>query len=212
GLAFWKGGGEFFVKQVLKENVLRFFASGEAGMGHEHPLYYFVPSLFLGMAPWSFFFPPLAVFLYQRRGTLAEDGFRYLLIWAATVFLFYSAASSKRSVYILPLYPAVALLLGAWWQELRQGRIALPRVVFLLLQACGYVCFGVVSLAVAIVGAQFLGRDPLSVIRPFLHPKDQSDLPIFTSLVSTRPVAFLAWFAVVGPSALMLVRAVRRQY
>jgi 4-amino-4-deoxy-L-arabinose transferase-like glycosyltransferase len=212
GLALWKGGGEFFVKQVLKENVLRFFASGEAGMGHEHPFYYFVPNFFLGMAPWSFFFPPLAAFLYQRRGTWAEDGFRYLLIWTATVFLFYSAASSKRSVYILPLYPAVALLLGAWWQELRRGRIALPRIVFLLLQACGYVCFGVVSLAVAIVGAQFLGHDPLSLIRPFLHPKDQSDLPIFTGLVSTRPVAFLTWFAVVGPSALLLVRGVRRQY
>ena len=212
GLALWKGGGEFFVKQVLKENILRFFASGEEGMGHEHPFYYFVPNLFLGMAPWSFFFPPLAVFLYQRRRTWAENGFRYLLIWTATVFLFYSAASSKRSVYILPLYPAVALLLGAWWQELRQGTVALPRPVFLLLRGSGYVCFGLIILAIAVVLAQFLGHDPLAVIRPLLHPKDQSNLPIFTGIVSTRPLAFLLWFGVVGPSALLLVRGVRGQY
>src|SRR5437667_321528 len=73
GLALWKGGQAFFVKQILQENLLRFFASGEAGMGHEHPFYYFLPNLFFGMAPWSFFFPPLGVFLYQRRRTWAED-------------------------------------------------------------------------------------------------------------------------------------------
>jgi 4-amino-4-deoxy-L-arabinose transferase-like glycosyltransferase len=212
GLALWQGGGEFFVKQVLKENFLRFFASGEAGMGHEHPFYYFVPNLFLGMAPWSFFFPPLAVFLYQRRSTWAEDGFRYLLVWIATVFLFYSAATSKRSVYILPLYPAVALLLGAWWQELRQGQVALPRAVLVLLRGSGYVCFGLVIIALTAVLAQLLGYDPLSLIRPLLHPKDQSNLPIFTGIVSTRPLAFLLWFGVVGLSALVLVRGVQRQY
>ncbi|MBI3797085.1 MAG: glycosyltransferase family 39 protein [Deltaproteobacteria bacterium] len=212
GLALWRGGGEFFVKQVLKENLLRFFASGEAGMGHEHPFYYFVPNLFLGMAPWSFFFPPLVVFLYQRRSRWAEEGFRYLLVWTATVFLFYSAATSKRSVYILPLYPAVALLLGAWWQELRQGRVALPRAVRVLLQGSGYVCFGLVIIALTAVLAQLLGYDPLSLIRPLLHPKDQSNLPIFTGIISTRPLAFLLWFGVVGPSALVLVRGVRSQY
>ncbi|HJY83282.1 MAG TPA: glycosyltransferase family 39 protein [Candidatus Binatia bacterium] len=212
GLALWKGGEEFFVKQVLQENLFRFFASGETGMGHEHPFYYFAPNLFLGMAPWSFFFPPLAVFLYQRRRTWTEDGFRYLLVWAATVFLFYSAASSKRSVYILPLYPAVALLLGVWWQELRQGTVALPRIVLVLLRGSGYVCFGMFLLAIAAVLAQFSGHDPLAVIRPLLHPKDQSSLPIFTGIVAAYPCAFLLWFAVVGPSALILVRGVRRQY
>jgi len=64
----------------------------------------------------------------------------------------------------------------------------------------------------AVVVAQFLGHDPFSVIRPLLHPKDQSNLPIFTGLVSTRPLAFLLWFGVVGPSDVMLVRGVWRQY
>jgi hypothetical protein len=134
------------------------------------------------------------------------------LVWSVTVFLFYSAATSKRSVYILPLYPAVALLLGAWWQELRQGRVALPRTVLLLLQGSGYVCFGLVVVTLTVVLAQLLGYDPLSLIRPLLHPKDQSNLPIFTGIVSTRPLAFVLWFGVVGPAALLLVRAVRRQY
>ena len=211
GLALWKGGEEFFTKQIMEENVLRFFASGEAGTGHEHPFYFFVPNLFLGMVPWSFFFPPLAVFLYQRRHTWAQDGFLYLLVWIATVFVFYSASSSKRSVYILPLYPAVALLLGAWWQELRKGTIVFPRAFSWLMQGSGYLCLLTVGLAMTIVLAQFFGLDPLGVIRPFLHPKDQSNLPFFSGIVSAYPLAFLLWFCVVGPAALVLLRRIKSQ-
>jgi 4-amino-4-deoxy-L-arabinose transferase-like glycosyltransferase len=211
GLALWQGGEEFFTKQIMKENVLRFFASGAAGAGHEHPFYFFMPTFFLGMAPWSFFFPPLAVFLYQRRRSWAEDGFLYLLVWTVTVFLFYSAASSKRSVYILPLYPAMALLLGAWWQELRRGTIVLPGAFSWLLRGSGYLCFLTLSLAVASVLGQFFGYDLLLLIRPLLHPKDQSNLPFFSDVVSRYPLAFLLWFTVVGLSALLLLRSIKKQ-
>jgi len=33
-------------------------------------------------------------------------------------FVFFSLASGKRGNYLLPLYPALAMLLGVWWQEL----------------------------------------------------------------------------------------------
>ncbi|HEV8715238.1 MAG TPA: glycosyltransferase family 39 protein [Candidatus Binatia bacterium] len=211
GLALWQGGQEFFAKQILKENVLRFFDSGAAGAGHEHPFYYFVPKLFRGMAPWSFFFPPLAVFLYQRRRTWTADGYLYLLIWIATVFVFYSASSSKRPVYILPLYPAVALLLGAWWQELRQGTAISSGVFSWLLRASGYLCLLVLSLTVATVFAQLLGHDPLDVLWLLRHSKDPITLSLFTNITSTHPLAFLLWCGVAGPSVLFLGRSIQRQ-
>ena len=211
GLALWHGGQEFFTKQIMKENVLRFFASGAAGAGHEHPFYYFVPYLFLGMAPWSFFFPPLAVFLYQRRRTWSQQGYLYFLVWIATVFIFYSIASSKRSVYILPIYPAVALLLGAWWQELRRGTVALPKGFSWLMQGSGYVCVLIVGAAMMIVVAQMFGFDPLGLIRPLLHPRDQANLPLFTGIVAAHPWAFLLWFGIVAPAVLVLVLCLRRQ-
>ena len=80
-------------------------SSGSAGAGHVHPFYYFIPNLFLGMAPWSFFFLPLFYFLYRCRQDWAEKNFTYLIVWIVTIFLFYSASSSKRTVYILPIYP-----------------------------------------------------------------------------------------------------------
>src|SRR5262249_55907746 len=71
----------------------------------------------------SLFFPGLGVFLYQRRHSLAEDHLLYPLVWFAGVFFFFSVALGKRGVYILPLYPAMALLFGAWWSLLEQGKV-----------------------------------------------------------------------------------------
>jgi hypothetical protein len=105
----------------------------------------------------------------------------------------------------------VALLLGAWWQELRQGTTALPGIFARLMQGSGYLCFLVLSLAMVVVMGQFFGYDPLGIIRPLLHPKDQSNLPIFTGVISTRPLAFFLWCGVVGSSAFILVWALRRQ-
>ena len=208
-LALWQGGYDFFTKQIMKENVLRFFTSDA---GHEHPFYYFLPNLFLGMAPWSFFFPPLIVFLYRRRRVWAEKQYLYLVVWIATTFLFYSVAKSKRSVYILPLYPAVALLLGAWWQDLRRGSAEMSTTFFRLIQASGYLCLLLAGVTIAAVGLQAFGYDSLASIRPLLHPRDQSNLPLFTGIVAAHPTAFLLWSAVTGVSVSLLVVGVQRHY
>jgi hypothetical protein len=195
----------------MKENVLRFVSSNTAGAGHEHPFYYFLPNLLLGMAPWSFFLPAVAAFLYQRRSVLQEKELLYPLVWAATIFFFYSAASGKRTVYILPLYPAVALLLGVWWQELRRGAVQLPGVLSWLLRGGGYLCFLTVLAAMAVVLGQLLGYDLLALIRPLLHPKDQGDLPFFSHVVRQHALAFFLWFCVVGPSSIGLLLSMHRQ-
>ncbi len=117
-LALWQGGGEFFRHQILDENVFRFLDNEQGGPSRDHAFYYYVPALCAGMLPWSLFFPALAHFLYSSRAELSERKLRYPLVWGLTGLVFFSLASGKRSNYILPLYPAVALLLGVWWQEL----------------------------------------------------------------------------------------------
>lgn len=209
GLALWHGGYDFFTKQIMKENVLRFFTSDA---GHEHPLYYFLPNLFLGMAPWSFFFPPLLVFLYRQRRAWLEKEYLYLIVWIATVFLFYSVATSKRSVYILPLYPAAALLLGAWWQELRHGDATLSAPFFRMIQASGYLCLLLAGVTIATIGVQALGYDSLAIIRPLLHPRDQSNLPMFTGIVATHRIAFLLWSVLTSLAVSLLVIGIQRRY
>ena len=114
-------------------------------------------------------------------------------------------------MYILPLYPAAALLLGAWWQALRRGEIALPRGFVRLIRTAGYVSAAVIGLAMLGVAAQAGGFDPLGTIRPFLHPKDQSNLPFFTSVVFDHSAAFACWFLGVGGAMFALIHGLRVQ-
>ena len=116
-LALRQGGAAFFFRQLVDENLRT--ATGE--YGRPQPVYYFVPVLFYNMAPWSLFFPALALFLCRQRNRLKESEFLYLLIWLATVFVFFSLSSGKRGIYILSLYPAAALLWGAWWAHVEKG-------------------------------------------------------------------------------------------
>ncbi len=76
--------------------------------------WYFVPWLLLGLLPW------LLVWLVTlprswRAAAVAANGFaweRFCLAWAAFVFLFFSASGSKLPSYILPLFPALAMVIG----------------------------------------------------------------------------------------------------
>jgi 4-amino-4-deoxy-L-arabinose transferase-like glycosyltransferase len=205
GLALWKGGLDFFGKQIVRENVLRFFATEAGGTGHEHPFYYLIPGFLLGMAPWSLFLPPLAVFLYRRRGALAREGFLYPLVWFGVVFVFFSVASGKRTVYLLPLYPAAALLLGAWWNNATGAQPEPGCGRFL--RAGAYAGAALFTVAVAVMSASLFGLDLLRLLEPFLHPKDQAGLQVFGRFLDTYRAAIVAWLLVTATGVVLLVRA-----
>ena len=107
---------------------------------------------------------------------------------------------------------AAALLVGAWWQELRQGSVAMSATFFRLIQASGYLCLLLAGVTIAAIGFQALGYDPLGIIRPLLHPRDRSNLPLFTGIVARHPYAFLLWSIVTGVSVGLLVLGIQRRY
>lgn len=82
--------------------------------GRFEPWWYFVPVLLGGLFPWpGFLWPALRDALaggWARRKENSEAWF--LVLWAAFVFLFFSASQSKLAPYILPALPPLALLLG----------------------------------------------------------------------------------------------------
>lgn len=71
-----------------------------------HPAWYFVPVLLAGFAPWLV---PLgkAAYLAIKTRTDAE---LLLWCWVVVVFVFFSASGSKLPPYILPIFPALAVL------------------------------------------------------------------------------------------------------
>jgi 4-amino-4-deoxy-L-arabinose transferase-like glycosyltransferase len=104
----------FFINQNLGN-----FLSKE--VRHPEPIYYYIPVLMGGMLPWSTFLP-LALFRgFRARGTTYNDGTLFALLWFSVIFIFFSIASSKLGTYILPLFPAAALLVGAFLHDLLNG-------------------------------------------------------------------------------------------
>jgi len=147
GLLFLAIAAPWFVTESLANpEFARFFfihEHFERFLTREHdryqPAWYFLPVLLLGIVPWIVsLFPALRS--AARRG--AEAGFdakRFLLVWCAVVFVFFSASDSKLVPYILPLFPALALLIG------ERLRAAGPRE--LLAQSAAT---GILGLAVAL--------------------------------------------------------------
>ena len=178
-LALFQGGGEFFQRQILDENVFRFFASEKGGPSREHTLLYYVPTLFVGMLPWSLFFPALGFTLYRAGDLRREKKHLYLLLWVGVEFLFFTLASGKRSNYILPLYPALALLLGRWWQELIEGSRALSSpAITRVVRGCALVLGGAGALILIVLVTHGVGFNLDHLVAPFLHPRDRANLPI----------------------------------
>ena len=77
------------------------------------PWYFFIPILMLGILPWLF---TLIDGLFKARKQLAKnktfDPLLFTLLWAGFIFAFFSASGSKLPSYILPIFPALALIIA----------------------------------------------------------------------------------------------------
>lgn len=98
---------EFFDYFFIREHFTRFLTSAD---NRGKPPGFFLPVVLLGLFPWTALVP------FTRSGWRAMwNGApveRLLLAWVGVVFVFFSLSHSQLPFYILPLFPASALLLG----------------------------------------------------------------------------------------------------
>ncbi|MET0151738.1 MAG: glycosyltransferase family 39 protein [Candidatus Binatia bacterium] len=178
--AFLREGPAFFHKQIVLENVLRFLPNEEGGPSRQHARLFYVPMIFVGMLPWSFALPHALLRGHRERQT--ADAFPgYLVTWVAVVFLVCTVASGKRTNYVLPLYPAAALLIG------RQLAVLLDSAKHgsssAALRTIGWTSAALSAVTVALLVAWQAGVEPWWPITPWLHPKDRVLLPQMLALV-----------------------------
>jgi 4-amino-4-deoxy-L-arabinose transferase-like glycosyltransferase len=107
---------DYFEYFFIKQNFGSFF--GDVHSRHPRPFYYYLLLLIGGFFPWSLFLPLVLYDAVQKKIKLHREAISYILIWFAAIFLFFSLASSKLGSYILPVFPALSLLIGFFWQEL----------------------------------------------------------------------------------------------
>jgi 4-amino-4-deoxy-L-arabinose transferase-like glycosyltransferase len=103
-----------YVQTVLVDDYLGPHATRWAGVGE---LFFAAGPLGLKFLPWSLFLPAAVWHGWRKTDAAARRRFMLLLCWALTYIVVMTVMSHKRERYLLPAYPALALMVGSLWQD-----------------------------------------------------------------------------------------------
>lgn len=198
----WQQGGRRFLDLVYEENVLRLLGR-MSYESHVNPWYYNVVTLLSGFLPYTLLVL-LSLFVLRWRcpvpvgqwwGTLrvrlrGMDRTRlFTLVSFLVIFVFYCIPKSKRSVYLLPVYPFLACFLAEYvlW---------LARRHHLLLRRYGRLLLGLSFLLPLVFLALRLGLVPDSVCGHGRHAA--ANVAMLTAL-RTVPVGLAGWVGLAAP-------------
>lgn len=116
------GWAQFY---FVHEHWARFTTTGH---GRYEPFWFFIPVILFGVFPWLGFLSGAVREAiaggWSRRKENAVAWF--LLTWVAFVFLFFSKSQSKLIPYVLPVFPAIAVVIGAWVARRWTERTSVP--------------------------------------------------------------------------------------
>lgn len=127
-IAAYQLGGDNFVSLVMEENFGRFMGK-MSYQSHENPAYYNILTVLAGYAPYTLL---LLISLFTLKYTKVtgkprewwgrlttyirnmDDARLFSLLSIVLIFVFYCIPKSKRSVYLLPIYPFIAYFLAEY--------------------------------------------------------------------------------------------------
>jgi 4-amino-4-deoxy-L-arabinose transferase-like glycosyltransferase len=148
--------GKWLQAFVMKENYDRFQNPAD---GHRGSPFYHVALLLVLFAPWStFLIPSLSQAVRTARRTsdaeITDEAskYRFLIVWFLAYLVFFSLAATKLPNYVLPLYPAIAILTGRWLDQWRAGEVPV-RPSLMGAAAAGCVLIGVLVIAALLLMA-----------------------------------------------------------
>jgi hypothetical protein len=110
--------GEAFVPVFLKENVKRIYAL------ESDPFYYYLLDIPVSFLPYSFLVYP-ALFWSLRK-----DRLTFPAVWFLSFLAVFSLVKMKLPLYIMPAFPAMALLTGHFLREVK-GKLLTASLVLL---------------------------------------------------------------------------------
>ena len=207
-VAAWKQGGEPFLQLVLEENVYRFLGKMSYA-SHENPWPYNVMTVITGFVPYTILvLLSLFTLTYTKVASKPKEWWGKFVAWIknmddarlfsllsiVVMFVFYCIPKSKRSVYLLPIYPFIAYFLAEYILWLVKER---PKSV----KWFNWVLCGLVILISALFAVARCGLVPHSLFEG-KHAADNlamlgalENLPIGLNLVVILlPLAVAVWY------------------
>lgn len=103
--------GDFLWFYFVHEQFLRFTTKIHNRAG---PFLYFIPVVYFGFLPWTgYLWHGVKEAMPKSWAGRADKPVElFLLLWVGLLFLFFSVSDSKLLTYILPIFPALAVLTG----------------------------------------------------------------------------------------------------
>lgn len=139
---------EFFAFYFIEQHFLRYTT---AEVGHYQPVWFFLPTLMLGLFPWSAFLIQ-SVYFHLTNLWHAKQKHKlelFFLLWASIVFVFFSFSKSKLIPYILPVFPPLAILIARYLTQDNKKGIRI-----------GFIGLTILSSVIAFVIYQFVTNSP----------------------------------------------------
>lgn len=151
---------EFF----LRRNVQRYFTNR---WEHDEPFYYYLPILLAGTLPWTIAFVSgirsRLKSLFAGFGTSGpRDRYKkladiFLLSWLIGQLVFFSFSRSKLPNYILPLYPAAAIIAALQLKEMFAAGFKNSAGKWFLYGTSAVCAIGITAAAFAVPGMENIG-------------------------------------------------------
>lgn len=131
-ILMWAWYGRAFIDEYIGYHVIaRTTGTLE---GHASGYFYYIGKLVDGFFPWCLLVP-FAIISTVRRN-LKNQGSRVLLLLSVLVFGLYTAIPTRRPWYIVPLYPALAILIALFIDNLYRDYQSRPLYRRIVTAAC----------------------------------------------------------------------------
>ncbi len=167
----WKAGGTEFLKIFLIDNHWSRFVSKSADHTEHFWFFYFL-SFPVDFLPWSpLFLGPIRDLFKRAQKYIGTQSSRFLLLWFLGLLFFFTVSSSKRSIYLLPLFPAAALLCGVSLDDMLKSAAKEA-----LWEKRTIIVFGSMAAIIA-VSSFFL---------PSILDRDKSFVPVCDAIIQNR--------------------------
>jgi hypothetical protein len=165
-----KSEGAFTWDFFINQNIKRFIGGSNYCEGNRKIFLFYFPNLFQGFFPWSVFTPLALITLWRKLLKLRSET-NFLAIWILSIFCFFSLSAIKRTDYILPLYPALAILTARFIDYMKEKKMELTKHwIWLWLAGVALVLFVLTTLRLGVMKklAEIASQDKL----PFFGSRD----------------------------------------
>lgn len=140
---------EFFNFYFVEQHFLRYLTTYA---GRVQPWWFFPAVLLCGFFPWiSFLFQAFQDFIIKFKQSIITNISKheykntwFFIIWVISIYCFYAFSYSRLIPYLLPIFPALAIIVGKFFVDNWQIK---HRIGF----TCGFIFYTIFSMAIGCV-------------------------------------------------------------